>query len=445
MVGELSGSDFTGVWFGIEGISFVSVNESRDASGATAGRRLPNPPNGGVGPASSGSYLLTVTYFTIYLLLCWSVIAAITWRLFPGAPAVVGTVALYTAAPLFVFLRRLKWNFYPGALFRVVVVRTLLYTQLMLPFVVGAAIIGALIGWPFGAALLVSRWTALIVFVGAAALLIVGYVGSRTLVTREVEARIPSLPAEFDGLRIAQLSDLHVGPQSSRAFLARVVRAVASLNADVIAVTGDLIDDRPEDVQVYANTLGALAAPDGVFMIAGNHDVYAGWTKVAGELRRLIKGHVLVNESFLLRRGSATLAIVGTGDPAGMQRGVGDIIGPDVTRALARVPRDTVTIALAHNPALWPALFQRNVALTLSGHTHWGQFAVPKRNWSIASRFLTYAMGAYTEGSSLLYISPGTGYWGIPFRIGALPEITAVTLRRADHASVVVGETVRVQ
>lgn len=373
-------------------------------------------------------------------------IAAVTWRLFPGATAIVGGVALYTAAPLFVFLRRLKWNFYPGALFRIFVVRALLYTQLMLPFVVIAAVIGALVGWPFGTALLLSRIFALVVFVGAAALLITGYFGSRSLVTREVEERIPSLPAEFDGLRIAQLSDLHVGPQSSRAFLSRVVRAVNTIKPDVIAVTGDLIDDRPEDVQVYADALGELRAPDGVFMIAGNHDVYAGWSDVQRELRRLVHGHVLVNDSHIIQRGAASLAIVGTGDPAGPQRGVGDVVGPDISRALSRVPAGATVIALAHNPALWPALFQRGVALTLSGHTHWGQFAFPKRGWSLASRFLKYAMGSYREAKSLLYISPGTGYWGIPFRIGALPEITAVTLRRSTgDAGISMGATVRVQ
>jgi hypothetical protein len=91
-------------------------------------------------------------------------------------------------------------------------------------------------------------------------------------------------------------------------------------------------------------------------------------------------------------------------------------------------------IALAHNPALWPALAKRGVALTLSGHTHWGQFALPSLGWSLASPFLTHAMGAYREEGSLLYINPGTGYWGIPFRIGALPEVTLVRLRRAPAA-----------
>ena len=91
-------------------------------------------------------------------------------------------------------------------------------------------------------------------------------------------------------------------------------------------------------------------------------------------------------------------------------------------------------IAFAHNPALWPALAARGVALTLSGHTHWGQFALPKLGWSLASPFLEHAMGAHTAQDSLLYISPGTGYWGIPFRLGAPPEVTLVTLRRGDSA-----------
>lgn len=380
-----------------------------------------------------------MTYFALYLALCWSIIAALTWRLFPGASVVVGAVAVYTSAPLFVFLRQLGWASYPGALFRVFVVRVLLYVQLLLPLVVVAGVLGALVGWPFGGALLTARILALSVFVGAALVLLAGYVGSRSLVVREVEACVASLPPEFDGLRIVQLSDLHVGPQSSRAFLARVVRTVAALRADVIAVTGDLIDDRPEDVAVYANALGGLQAPLGVFMIPGNHDVYAGWTEVERELRRLIPGHVLVNDAHLLQRGSATLAVVGTGDPAGVQRGAGAHVGPDIAKALSKVPPGTVVIALAHNPALWPALVQRNVALTLSGHTHWGQLALPKRGWSLASRFLAHAMGSYHEGHSLLYVSPGTGYWGIPFRIGALPEVTAVTLRCAPQTGITMG------
>ncbi|MBC8086577.1 MAG: metallophosphoesterase [Phycisphaerae bacterium] len=381
-----------------------------------------------------------MAYFTVYLLVCWSVVGVLTWRLFPGAAAAVIALAAYTAVPLYVFFYRLRWTFYPGALFRVAVVRVLLYTQLTLPFVALAGALGMLLAWPFDASLVFGRALALIVLVGACMLLLAGYFGSRSLVVRDVEARISNLPAEFDGLRIVQLSDLHVGPQSSRSFLERVVRTVETLKPDLIAVTGDLIDDRPEDVTVYAHHLGRLAAPLGVFMIAGNHDVYAGWTDVARELHRLVPGRVLVNESFIIKRGAAELAIVGTGDPAGMQRGAGAQVGPDLPRAFSGVPAGMVTVVLAHNPGLWPAIKKLRAELTLSGHTHWGQFAFPKRNWSLASRFLKHAMGAYHEDGSLLYISPGTGYWGIPFRIGALPEITAVTLRRSPIAGITMGE-----
>jgi predicted MPP superfamily phosphohydrolase len=380
-----------------------------------------------------------VRIFLLYLLACWSVIALVVAGAFPGSLLVVLALAVYSAAPIFVFLTRRGWAFYPGAAFRILVVRGLLYTQVLLPVTAAAGVLGELVGLPFGHAQLFARAFAAVMVASASALLVIGYVGSRSLVVRDVNVSIPNLPQEFEGTRIVQLSDLHVGPQIPTRFLERIVRTVESLSPDLIAVTGDLIDDRPEDVSVYARTLGALKAPLGVFMIAGNHDVYAGWSAVQRELHARIDGHVLVNESLVLKRGGAQLAIVGVGDPAGTQRSVGDGVAPDVTRAFAMVPLNTVVVALAHNPALWPAIVARGAALTLSGHTHWGQFAIPKRGWSLASRFLKYAMGAYREGGSMLYIAPGTGYWGIPFRIGALPEITSVTLRQGAAASIEMG------
>jgi uncharacterized protein len=246
---------------------------------------------------------------------------------------------------------------------------------------------------------------------------------------------VPDLPSAFEGLRIAQLSDLHVGPHTSRRFIDRVVRATRALAADLVAVTGDLVDDRAEDVHVYANLLGALEAPLGVFMIPGNHDVYAGWDDVERALRAANLGTVLVNEAHTIRRGADEIVLVGTGDPAGGRRG-SSRAAPDIERSLAGVHASATVIAFAHNPALWPSLAQRGVALTLSGHTHWGQLAVPHIGWSLASPFLEHAMGAHThDDGALLYISPGTGYWGIPFRIGARPEVTLVTLRRAATAS----------
>ena len=198
-------------------------------------------------------------------------------------------------------------------------------------------------------------------------------------------------------------------------------------------MTGDLVDDRPEDVDAYAAALGALDAPLGVFMIPGNHDVYAGWDSVEHRLRKDVPARLLLNEAHVLRRGDAALVLAGTGDPAGGRRGQSRV-APDVERTLAGAPNGVTVVALAHNPALWPALAKHGVALTLSGHTHWGQLALPSLGWSLASPFLEHAMGAYRNENSLLYVSPGTGYWGIPFRLGAFPEVTLVRLRRAPAA-----------
>jgi uncharacterized protein len=369
-----------------------------------------------------------------YLVTAWGTIAVLAAGSFPGAVAVTILTGIYSVIPLLVFIRWRGWPFYPGAAFRLLVVRPFWYTQLVLPLVASAGLIGLTLGFPFGHAVVTGRILALSVLAFVAAVLFAGYIGSKRLVVRHVDVDVPGLGPDFDGLRIAQLSDLHIGPHTSRRFLERIVAATRELAPDLVAVTGDLIDDRAEDVAVYAKALRAMTAPLGVFMIPGNHDVYAGWDEVEPALRDAGLGTVLVNETHLIRRGRDTLALVGTGDPAGGRRG-SSRAAPDIERALASVPDDATVIAFAHNPALWPSLAKRGVALTLSGHTHWGQFALPALGWSLASPFLKHGMGAHVEADALLYISPGTGYWGIPFRIGANPEVTLVTLRRGVTAA----------
>ena len=370
----------------------------------------------------------------VYLLVAWGTLGVLAAGLFPGALVALVAVALYTTLPLLAYVRWRGWPFYPGAAFRLLVVRAFWYAQLILPVVSAAGLLGLLIGAPFGDALSAGRITAAVALLLVTVLLSAGYFGAGHLVVRRVDVAVPGLAPEFEGLRIAQLSDLHVGPHTSRRFLSRIVSATTELAPDLIAVTGDLIDDRAEDVASYARALGSLTAPLGVYMIPGNHDVYAGWDEVERALHAAKLGTVLVNEMRLIRRGDATLAIVGTGDPAGRARGPSRS-APDVERALASVPDGATVIAFAHNPSLWPSLAARGVALTLSGHTHWGQFALPKLGWSLASPFLDHAMGAHIDHDALLYISPGTGYWGIPFRIGASPEVTLVTLRGAAAAA----------
>lgn len=369
----------------------------------------------------------------VYYALCWGFVALLAHAAFPFATTATLAVAAYTTIPLLLFLRGGGWTFYPTAAYRLFVIRPLLYAQAMLPLIAGSGVLGLLIGAAIGHSLDVARWFALVVTAMLALMFIAGYVGSRRLVVHALEASLPNLPSPFDGMTIAQISDVHVGPQTSRRYLRRIVRAVESLGPDLIAVTGDQIDDRPEDVEHYAAAFAALRAPLGVFLIVGNHDIYAGWDDVERELAARVPATLLVNDAVPLCRGNAVMYLAGTGDPAGVQTH-SRRVAPDVERTLSSVPRGAPVIALAHNPALWPALADRGVALTLSGHTHWGQFSVPQWGWSLASPFLEHSMGPYQRGDSLLYISPGTGYWGLPFRIGAPAEVTRVTLRRGPAA-----------
>lgn len=369
----------------------------------------------------------------IYYVVCWSTIALLV----PRAWWLVLVLALVTTAPILVFYARRGWGRYPTAAFRLFVVRPVLYVQATLPLVSIAAFLGLLVGAIVGEPLLGGRIAAGAVLGILAILFALGYIGSKRLVVRDVRVTVPGLPAEFANLTIAQISDLHVGPQTSQAFLRRIAGTVTELSPDLIAITGDLIDDRAEDVPAFASGFGSLHAPLGVYIIPGNHDVYAGWTEVERSLRARLKAEILVNDAAILRRGAARLAVAGTGDPAGRRaRSAAPDAAPDIDRALASIPEGTTTIALAHNPALWPELAKRGVALTLSGHTHWGQFAIPQLGWSLASPFQARAMGVHREGSSMLYIQPGTGYWGLPFRVGALPEVTRITLVPGEEPSI---------
>ena len=368
-----------------------------------------------------------------YFVVCWSVLVAIVHGVVPYAGWIVACAALYTTLPLFVFLRRVGWSSYPGGAFRVLVVRVLLYAQLALPFVTASACVGGAIGAVAGNALAGARAGIAAMASALGCLYLAGYVGSRRLRVVRLDVAIPTLPPSFSGVTIAQICDLHVGPQTTRRFLRRVRAILTDLAPDMIVIPGDLVDDRWEDVAIFAGAFRSLAAPLGVFVSPGNHEVYQGWAAMRRAIEGAGIGTLLVNESRIIARDGSRVAIVGTGDPAGRMVHEPDV-APDIDRALERVPSNTVVIALAHNPALWPALAARGVQLTLSGHTHWGQLASQRRRWNLAARFIEHSMGYYRSGGSQLYVSAGTGYWGIPFRIGAPSEVTLIRLRPGPAA-----------
>ena len=359
--------------------------------------------------------------------LWWAILGAFLAPVLPGHGLPILMAALVAAAPLLVFGRMRSRGIYPSAAIRLWVFRPFWYVQLSLPLIATGGVIGFLAGAPFGAAMSTARWAILIAASAFAVAAVAGYIGSRWLRVKELDACFPDLPEPLEGMRIVQVSDLHVGPHTSRSHLAEVARKVRDLRPDLIVITGDQVDDYARDVVYFAEAFSGLSAPLGVFAVPGNHDMYAGWPPVREGLKAM-GITVLVNDAVEVPRAAGSFWVAGTGDPASLRGGGA---APDLGRTLARVPKGAFTIVLAHNPALWPGLAQRGVHLTLSGQTHYGQLSIPSLGWSLASPFLKHAMGAHRLAGSLLYINPGTNYWGLPFRIGALPEITVLTLRRS--------------
>ena len=359
---------------------------------------------------------------------CWTVVGVVLAPMVPGGGWTIAALALLAMVPLPLLLVGLRRHGNPGRAMRLYVFRPFWYLQLLLPFAGAAGALGLLIGLPFGQARAVGRVVLALFAIAAALILWLGYRDARRVVRRDFVASHPDLPEGLAGVRIAQISDVHVGPHTPRRHLARIARYVRGACADLVVMTGDQVDDFPGDVVPFAVGLLPLEAPLGTVAIAGNHDVYAGWEAV----RSGLESHgitVLVNEARRLESDGAELWLVGVGDPAGRSRGDDRSVAPDIPRALADVPPGAFVLALAHNPALWPALAERGVQLTLSGHTHWGQLVIGGR-WSLASLFLEHSMGAYVEGDSILYIHPGTNHWGIPFRLGTPPEVAVITLAR---------------
>ena len=388
-------------------------------------------------PAQRGQWRAIALFVALLLTLlsaCWSLVGSLLAPVLPGGWwTVLGAALLLTANPLATLLAARALGAYAGAPVRLLVFRPFWYALFLLLLLTLAGAGGALLGAAFGRAAEAGRLAMLAATAMFAAVATAGYVGNRRLEIRRCVAALPGLPAALDGLTIAQISDLHVGPQTSRLFLERVARAVREASPELIAVTGDLVDDFPGDVDRYAEVLGRLAAPLGVYVVPGNHEVYTGWDAVRERLDRLPL-RVLLNEAVTVSRNGGRLSVAGTGDPA-FGPGSRGAAAPDIERALAGVPPGTFVLALAHNPALWPALAARGVNLTLSGHTHWGQVAFPGLGWCLASPFLRLAMGVHVRGDSLLYIHPGTGYWGLPLRIGHAAQVALIELRRGERAA----------
>ena len=238
----------------------------------------------------------------------------------------------------------------------------------------------------------------------------------------EVELEFPDLPPAFDGYRIAHLSDLHISAAARADRTVGVVRLVNECEPDLIAITGDFVDGTAERRGADVAPLAGLRAADGVVGCTGNHEYYSGWGVWRGVFQRLGIS-MLENERLLLRRGDATLAILGENDPVSYKS--------DIRMAAAAVPEGAFRILLAHRPTRLAEHAAHGVRLQLSGHTHGG--AVLGLDRFVARANEGHVRGLYREHGLTLYVNSGTGQWaGFPTRLGVVPEITLITLRRAS-------------
>jgi predicted MPP superfamily phosphohydrolase len=232
---------------------------------------------------------------------------------------------------------------------------------------------------------------------------------------------LPKLSSRLTGLRIVQLTDIHVGNFMKQAKLEWYVRAVNDLAPDVVALTGDFIGSSPHFIPACAAALEKLDARHGVFACLGNHDYWVGAERVT-EALQAAGVQVLRNEARRLALKGAPLNIAGVDDP---WRGK-----TDVDRALSMCDPAGPTVMLCHQPDLFPAVAQRGIDLTLAGHYHGGQVKLHCLGVTLSPAHLVsrFVEGLYLEGRSQLYVSRGIGITGPPVRINARPEITLLHL-----------------
>lgn len=293
-----------------------------------------------------------------------------------------------------------------------------------------------------------DRWSIFSVFGGLMAFLSFCTMWWGALVNRfdvsvkPIDITITNLPDMFEDYRIVQISDLHLGSYTDSDYILQLVNYINELKPDLIVFTGDIVNRKTDELYPFADALSQLKAGDGVLSILGNHDYgdYYDWcsdsakSKSVSDLvvtQREMGWNLLLNNHTILRHGSDSIAVIGVeniGDPPFKVYGKLKASYPDLSD-------NVVKILLSHNPIHWINEIENNenvnIALTLAGHTHAMQIEL--FGFSPAEFRYDYWGGLYADDSKKhqLYVNIGIGTVGLPMRLGATPEVTILTLKRA--------------
>ena len=249
---------------------------------------------------------------------------------------------------------------------------------------------------------------------------------ARLEVTR-LRVALPGAPA---GLRIAHLSDLHIGNGMDGRRLDALLARVDALAPDLVVLTGDLFDHDPSAVGAGARALGRLRAPLGVFAVLGNHDVRVGAELVAGALADHAPEVTLLRDAWRRLPAAAPLYVAGVDDPGRDWTGLRGRGLPALARLAAALPADGPAILLVHRPDAFPQAASLGFGLVLAGHFHGGQIALPTAGgrWNAARLLSRFHRGLYRRGDSSLYVSRGLGFAGPRIRIGSRREIALLEI-----------------
>lgn len=271
--------------------------------------------------------------------------------------------------------------------------------------------------------------------------LLYGFSNKYNYQVKKVRLVFSNLPKAFDGLRIVQVSDIHSGSFQNKPAVNHGVDMILSQKADLILFTGDLVNDRADEMQDYMDVFNRVKAPMGVFSTLGNHDYgdYVSWPSAqakADNLERLKMVHrqlgwrLLMNEHVMLEKGGAQIALLGIENWGAKGRfpkyGKMELAYPGTEKAPFK-------ILMSHDPSHWDAQVRTNypdIDLMLAGHTHGMQFGIenPYFKWSPVQWMYKQWAGLYEEGTQKLYVNRGYGFIGYPGRVGVLPEITVFEL-----------------